>query len=80
VSKVWNELTIEVLTEDAGTNWTASSNDEAIKGVVMATAPTKDEAVSKFRKLLGDHIAFQRARGVQIPDVSELKIIELVPV
>ena len=74
-------MTIEVLVEQSqDNNWAASSDTDALRGVIVAIAPTRLEALAKFRIDLVEHIAFQKERGFDIPSVTAFEVREIVAV
>ena len=72
-------MTVDVLIEKNDESWGASTLDDAI-GFIGAFGDTRDEAITKFRTMLRDHLAFMAEEGQHVPPVTELEIRELVAI
>lgn len=69
-------ITLTVVMERAGSNWCAHTPDDV--GIVIATGPTREAAVEKFRSALQFHFDEMREDGEIVPQVTQLEIRETI--
>ncbi len=67
-------MTVTVILEWAGTNWSAFAPD--LDDVVVATGTTRDEAVDRFREALHGLAQAKRQDGKAFAEVTALDIRE----
>ena len=72
-------MIVNVLLEAGPPNWCASSADDGLVGVVVATAQTRRAVIREFKSALKAHLDYLRDTGEHVPSIDGLEIRELVP-
>ena len=71
-------MILQVLIEDAGPNWCAGPLTDEI-GLLLVTAPTREETVDRFLSALAEHLNDMAIEGLGVPDIQGVEFHETVP-
>jgi len=71
-------MILNVIIENAGPNWCAAPLSDEV-GAILVTAATRDETMTKFARVLSEHLQDMRADGIEPPHIEAVEFHETVP-